>query len=336
MVLLACLCLFGEAPGKGKPRRTIKVKLVGDQYFSSYEAWQRKAARMLLDIAEEVTQNLQLDFQIVGYAEWRHEPESDLYRLTSQMISEVERDSADVLIGFTYSSCPDKNIRAHTDGVTIPYRGMMISTYPARCPRNSYVPYVMIHEMVHLMGGVHVRDRSLMTPVFTDTVSLTIDPLNKNILRYTHDIDFRRGYGSLPGSYLKKLAQYYQVAMMEQNNDPLTRLELGKMYLAMDDYTNAISALRSVADNDSTYTAAWINLSVCHDKLGRPDRAIEQLKSVITLADQPGLIHQRLMELYLASGDSVKAGQEAMRAQKQGIAIDSVLLDRFQKFDNGD
>ncbi len=330
LVLLILLSLTGLALGKDKPRRTIKVKLVADQHYARYEQWQRKAARMLLDIAEEVTRNLQIDFQIVGYEEWKHDPEENLYNLTSEMIREVDIDSADALIGFTYGTCPDENVRAHTDGVTIPYRGMIIKTYPARCRRNLYIPYVMIHEMVHLMGGVHVRERSLMTPVFTDTVSLTIDRLNQNILRHTRDIDFRQGYRSLSRGSLRKLAQNYQLAISQGNNELLTHHELGKMFMAMGNYADAISVLQSIVNFDSTYTDAWINLSTCYSELGRSDRAIELLKGAVATADQRGLIHHRLMELYLTIGDSVNARQEATRSQKQGIVVDSVLLKRLQ------
>jgi hypothetical protein len=331
LIMAFCIpALSSSVTGKDKPPRTLKVKIVADQDFAHQTSWERKAARRIDDIAEEVVGLLQVKIEIVDYELWEHADEPDLYRLTSQMIDEVDPGEAEMLIGFTYVPCPDEVQRRHTDGVTIPYRGMIINIYQDRCWRNTFIPYVMIHEMVHAFGGVHVREKSLMTPVFADTVNLTVDRLNQNILRHTRDIDFREGYRSLSCESLEKLSAYYQLAMTRENISSVSRLELGKMFMAMDDYTSAISALRPIVDNDSTYTDAWILLSICHTELGRPDRAIEQLNGVLAKADRPGLVHYRLMELYLVTGDSANARQEAAQARKHGIAVDSVLLNKLQ------
>jgi tetratricopeptide (TPR) repeat protein len=330
MLLLMVTMNCGIAKAKEKPLRTIKVKIVADQHFSRMDPWKRKAERQLLDIAAEVRENIHVNLEIIEFAEWEHEEEADLYRLISKMISEVDRGEADILIGFTFGSCPDKLEKNHADGVTIPYRGMMIRNYSSRCPRSIFMPYVMIHEMVHLMGGVHVHDGSLMSPVFADTVDLWLDPINKKILGLTSNIDFQKKYTSLEEGTLEQLAAAYRQAAEAGNHETVTLSELGTMYLVLEEFQDSEEVLDYALSRDSSFTRVWLLLVECCLRSDATDRAVLTLETALDYADDKGQVYSRLARLYFDLDDKEAARHNAVQAEKHGTAVDSVLWNKIR------
>ena len=324
-------CLFPAAvpvEAKKKPPRVVKVKIVADQDFARQSAWQRKAAYMLQDIGGETASALDVTFRIIGYERWRHDPEKDLFRLTARMVKEVPCDSADALIGFTLAPCPD-SAAGQFAGVSITFKGMIIQTYQGRCAGNQMVPYCLLHETVHLMGGVHVPDGSLMSPLFRDTISVTLDQLNSRILQLTRDVDFKRGYESLPAEKLEELAGLYGQATA--GNDVTTILvTLGTIFRLLAQPEAAMVILREVIRQDSSFTDAWLELGRCYMQSGRHDSALTLYDSACGHADDPGAVYLELARLYLGRGDKENARRCAGLAEKQGTRIDSALAEQLE------
>jgi len=322
-ILVISLVFADTAMSTEKPRRILKVKLAADQYYAKLSVWDRKAGRLLLDMAEDITKLLDVDLQIVGFETWEHEDDSDLYRLTSKMLKEIDPGEADAIIGFTYSPCPGDSVSGHIDGLTIPYRGMIIRTYDPRCRRSYFLPYVLVHEMIHLFGGVHVYDGSLMSPVFNDTIALYLDPLNEDIVRWTADIDFKTKYQSLGTNALEKLAADYREAVVAGNRESATLDELGAIYIALGDYHRADEALDYALAHDSSFTGAWLRLSECRRMTVSSDSAIAFLETGTGWADDKGAIYARLAQLYFESGFTEAAKQCADSALNNGTSVDS-------------
>jgi tetratricopeptide (TPR) repeat protein len=327
--LILILAAVYPVSAKDKPVRTIKVKLVADEAYARQSEWPRKAAAQLMDVADEAHRLLEVNFEIVEYETWKHKPENNLYRLTSRMISDVPLNDADVLIGFTFGRCPEGEIRTHTDGVTVPFRGMIVRVYPARCPGSLATPYVIIHEMVHLLGGLHVGDGSLMSPVFRDTVDLHLDRLNRQIVNQTRDIDFHRGYASLNSAALGHLARLYYQAIKAGNREAVAFSELGAVYLALGENAAAEKVLDAALTQDSAFTRVWINLARCRPS---PDQAIATLTAALDHADDPGAIYARLAQLYFDNGDKEAAHRHAALASKHGAPVDSTLWDAVKNY----
>jgi len=318
------------APAKDKPVPKIKVKLVGDQHYRHQTSWKRKASRQLLDIAGEVRELIGIDLEIVGYEPWESREGDDLYQATARMLDEVDRGEADAVIGFTFRPCPEDKGRRYTDAVTIPYRGMLVSKYYARCQRNSFMPYVMIHEMVHLLGGVHVYDKSLMSPVFADTISLVLDRLNMQIVKITRDMDFQQGYASLSEENLERLAGLYQRAVVAGNHEPVVLNELGAMYMTQRYYDRAKTVLNHALRTDSAFTQVWLRLAECGVRTDSLSAAIELLERGLGYADLPGHIYSALARLYFDAGDKDLAHRCLAAARKYGLAVDSVLWEAVE------
>ncbi|MDD4051790.1 MAG: hypothetical protein PHR28_07835, partial [candidate division Zixibacteria bacterium] len=261
LLLATCLvCLPVDAAAVDQGIRTIRAIVVADQNFARQTNWERKAREVIEPADSNITAILGIHLEIVGYRLWRHPDESDLFRVVEMMIDSVGRGSADVLIGFTLSARPPKTVTVRTDGVTVPLAGTMIRLYQGTSDQNIFAPYVLLHEMGHLLGGVHVNSRTLMSPIYGRLVSTDLDPLNQKILRITRGIGFARGYASMARPQLEALSGLYEQAINGGNHETVTMKELTDMYSALGDYARAAEACRRMAAYDPRNGAVWDRL----------------------------------------------------------------------------
>jgi tetratricopeptide (TPR) repeat protein len=324
-IVCAVIPLFHTAEAGNRPGRTITVLVVADQHYAAQTVWERKAERHLTDLAEDMARILDIKLQIAGYAVWQHPETGDVYRLTGRMVEDTPSGGADAVIGFTLDRCPKSPGEPPTGGVAIPFRGALIRVYRGICDYNYFIPYVMFHEMVHLLGGVHVADGSLMAPIFQDTLMLELDGVNRRIIRLTRDIDFKKGYASLGRKQLAQLIELYERITAAGKRESMTLSELGAMYQALGQPDLAQSAFRDAVAADSSFTMAWLRSAGCLQENGQVSEAIAVLEQALTRADDPGLVHQRLARLCLEAGRQEQAAQHARAARAAGVAVDSSL-----------
>lgn len=305
--------------------RTIRAIVVADQNFARQTSWERKAREVIESADSNFTAILGVRLEIVEYRLWHHPEESDLFRLTTMMVDSLSRDSADVLIGFTLSARPPKTVTVRTDGVTVPLTGTMIRMYQGTSDQNMFAPYVLLHEVGHLLGGIHVGGRTLMSPIYARVVSTSLDPLNEHIIRITRGIDFARGYVSLSPAQLETLSGLYEQAINGGNHETITIKELADMYVALDDYVRAADACRRMAAYDPRSGAVWDKLGEIYASNGRADSAVGLLEGAVGKVDDQGLVFRRLAALYSQLGDSAAANRNAALAMKFGFPVDSTL-----------
>jgi len=335
VILLVLILLLGVAVQAGnRPTRTLTIKIVADQHFASQEVWERKASRLIEDAAEDIRELLEVDLEIVGYEVWNHRDEDDPYFLASQLVRDVSRDGADALIAFTYVPCPPDDAGAHIDGVTLPFRGMIIRNYWPACPRNDIIPYAIIHEMIHFFGGVHAGHGHLMSPVLRGEVMLDLDPLNRRIVRLTRDIDFGTGFESLDRQSLETLAGLYLYAIDNGNRDMAVLFDLGEIYAVLGQYGSAILIYEKLLEIDSTLSRTWMALADVYLRSHYPDSALMLLEESLDHAEDIGRVLYRMARLYFERGDYDTAYDYAARAAWQGIEVDTVfrrLLEEHRK-----
>ena len=323
-LLAVCLsCLVLDAFGVNQGIRTVRAIIVADQNFARQTNWERKAREVIEPADSNITAILGIHLEIAGYRLWRHPDETDLFRMAEMMIDSVGRDSADVLIGFTLSARPPKTQKVRTDGVTVPLAGTMIRVYQGTSDQNMFAPYVLLHELGHLMGAVHVNSRTLMSPIYNRLVSIDLDPLNQQILRITRGIDFARGFGSLSHSQLETLSGLYEQAVNGGNHETVTLMQLTDMYAALGDYIRAADACRRMAAYDPRSGAVWDKSGEIYALNGRADSAISLLEGAVGEVDDQGVVFRRLAMLQYALGDSAAARTNAALAAKFGFPVDS-------------
>jgi tetratricopeptide (TPR) repeat protein len=314
-----------------KPIRVVTSKIVADRDFASQEVWQRKARRQIDDIAEEIRGLLGVELKVVGYAEWRGNGGDNLYEFASNMIDDIPTGDADILVGFTYGPCPKQAGGVHTDGVAMLFRGLVIGNYYAPCDRNEFIPYALIHEMVHLFGGVHVGQGTLMSPVFSGNIYLGLDPINRTIIRLTRTVDFRKGYASLDSSSLEKLVELYKMAIAKSGGDLTVLTDLGDVYRALGRYETALNIYRGILGIDSTRVRPWLDIAQCYFDENRVDTAFAILDTALAITADSGRVYYRMARFHFTVGEYEQAYRDASRAAWRGIAVDSGLMLEIRK-----
>lgn len=320
----------GEASAS-QPLRTLKVRIVADQNYARQSSWEGKAQAILDSVGTDIADLMGIRLDVVDCTLWRHDEEDDFHALTRRMVDEVPRGEADFLFGFTLLPHPAGQTGPRNDGVTIPYQGIMIKKYQGTPWADFFLPLVIIHEMVHLFGGVHVNDGSLMSPVFGREINLSLDPLNRQIITLTHNIDFKKGYSSLDQSTLRKLARLYKSARLQGNRETLTCLELGSIYDGLEEYDSAIRAYRDALDIEPSLTYAWLRIGDLYHKSGRPDKSIATFEEAVTRADDRDLLYGKLAVLYYNTGQYRQSYRSAVLAEQHGATIDPMLWRELKK-----
>jgi hypothetical protein len=330
--LLAAMLVGGvnSALCSQKPMPIVTVKIVADKKFASQEVWQRKAALQLMDIADDVKNLLGVELKIVGFAEYRRGSFDDLYDLASGMADNIRTDDADVLAGFTYGPCPKAAHDVHTDGLAIPFRCLVIRNYYAPCDRSEFIPYALIHELVHLFGGVHVGQGTLMSPVLTGNIYLGLDPINRAIVSLTRDVDFKRGYASLDQGSLEKLAELYRQAIAASGGDETVLTDLAEVYRALGRYTTALEIYRGILKIDSSNTRTWLNMADCYFDDMHADSAFALLETALEFVNDSGQVYYQMARLYYEAGEFDRAYNCAAKAAWRGMAVDSAFLDEIK------
>ncbi len=311
--------------------RVVTVKIVADRNFASQEVWKRKAERQISDVAGEIRGLLGVDLKVVGYAEWRGNGADSLYDVTAKIMGDIPAGNADILVGLTYGPCPNGANAVLTDGVAIPFRGLVVRKYYAPCDRNKFIPYALIHEIVHLFGGVHVGQGTLMSPVFSGNICLELDPINRAIIGLTRNIDFRRGYASLSRSSLENLVELYRQAIAESGGDMTVLTNLADVYRALGRYDTALDIYRGILGIDSTGIRTWLNIAECYFDEDLVDSAFAILDTALESTTDSGQVYYRMAEFHFKLGEYDTAYRYASRAAWRGIAVDSGFMAEIKK-----
>jgi tetratricopeptide (TPR) repeat protein len=326
--ILVVVCLAGLAATSSavdQGIRTIRAVVVADQHFARQTNWERKAREVIEPADSNLAAVLGIRLEITGYRLWEHSDEMDLHRLAEMMVDSVPREGVDILLGFTLSPRPTGKNAARTDGVTIPLTGTMIRLYQGTGDRNMFAPYVLLHELGHLLGGVHVNSATLMSPVYARVISTSLDPLNQQIIRIVRGIDFARGYASLTPAQLETLTGLYEQAINAGNHETVTLKELTEMYIAAGDRARAVDACRRMAAYDLRNGAVWDKVGDVYALDGRADSAVVLLKWALEKVDDQGPVFRRLAALYWRLGQVEEARRYAALADKFGYPVDPTL-----------
>ncbi|MCP4569760.1 MAG: tetratricopeptide repeat protein [FCB group bacterium] len=329
--LLIFIFMASVVSGSSRPLRTIWVKVVADQHFGRQNSWEKKANQQLDKVSELLAEHLGVRLEIISYEKWYHENEKDMKRLAAQMIEEVELDQADILIGFTLRSGSKKMKSLRNDGVTLAYQGMLLKMYQGAPDHNAFLPIIILHEMVHMFGGVHIESGSLMSTQMEGDIKLKLDPLNRRILDLTREIDFKKGYSSLRADDIVRLAHLYERAISTGNNEIPTYLELGSMYMTLGQFEQAIEPFQQVIEINQSMEYAWLSWGDCYYKLDDSETAIDIFNKALNSVEEKGQFYHRLSVLHYNRGEYNKSYQCALDADRHGFPVKSDLWARLQE-----
>lgn len=334
-VLLACLGIIPNALADGVQVidgwRILKVKIVADQHFSRQDAWRRKAAEYVAETSLLADSLLRIRLEIIDEEIWPSDETSDFSERTLKMLARIERGEADAIIALTLLPRPEQRETARTDGMTSPFRGMMIKTYQGADDANMFVSMVMLHELVHLFGGIHMRESSLMTPTLTDTVAFALDSLNAAIVAISRMVDFQKGYPSLDSADLVTLTGLYEAAIASGKTDDLAADILSTLYPLIGRCDKAIPLFESLLADDPSVTANWISLANCWHKLENEDKMEAVLETALRKVDEKGVIYHNLAVMHFNRGAYDKARQYGREAERNGRLMQPDFWEYLQK-----
>lgn len=314
-----------------RPLRTIRVKLVGDESFARQADWKEKINGHLDAVADDLKRLLGIKLEVTGYEVWSHGKQKNLYRLASSLVETVSKDGADAVIGFTLDRRYRVKNVTETGGLTIPFKGMLIRVYVGDNIHNQFVPFVIVHEMVHLMGGVHIDDGRLMSPTFRDTIKPELDEINKRITRLTHQIDFESKYSSLNRSQLQRLSSLYESAIRHGNHEIATYLELGDIYIATGSHDDAIKQFWKAVQIAPDMLYAWLQIGACHDKKGEINKKIKAYEQAVKQVREKDILYGELAALHFNAGNYRKSDFNARMARQYGAKIDPRMLEMIKE-----
>ena len=330
-ITIACWSLSISANATNRPLRTVWVKVVADQTFAAQPDWEKQARDALNMTAEHLANVLGIKLEILSYDYWPHKENMAMDSMTSLMINEVDPGQADILIGFTLLPGDMFLARTSVEGVTIPYRGMIIKMYNDSPQHEMILPFIIVHEMTHVFGGVHVDGGGLMAPHFKNQVAMELDNINRGIVRLTREVDFSAGHDGLDEDDRRQLARLYEMAVSRGNNEISVLLELGRLYRGLNENTRAAEKFKAVTKIEPHLAYAWIMLGECFYREGQPLATIKVLEEALDNASEKDLIYGKLAGLYYNEGMYDKSYYYAKMARNYGAEIDSSLWQALEQ-----
>jgi|WetSurMetagenome_2_1015567.scaffolds.fasta_scaffold128293_2 hypothetical protein len=335
--LLAAFCLLpviAQATLAPSRIRTVNIKVVADQNFTRQDAWQRKAGAMIAEASQTASELIGIRLNVLEYAEWNHPDDSDFFRLTGRLVGEVKTGRAETVICFTLLPRPAFQQGLRTDGITVPFHAMLIMTHQGTDDGNFYVPYIIVHELVHLFGGIHTHDGTLMTPAMSDTIVLDLDSINRAIVDLCHDIDFAAGYQSLDSTRLVRLVDLYELAKRQGRSEAEIDDFLVNLYPLVGRLDTGVKLLQHLIAVDSGSVINWLRLGDYYIRKGRSDSAVAITELALQKVTDKGQLNRQLAVLYYNRQEFEKARECATSAEKQGAPLDSTFWQALTKAEN--
>ncbi len=234
--------------------RVIRVKAVADEAFREKTDWEAEIREHLAWSDERLREIAGIGLDLVAVGPWRTHQSSAMTLLLDELRTGVEKDGAEVVIGFTghpppvaMTFLPGGPVRypvPFATGIALPLGDRAVVR---RTGLNELTRHTLIHEIAHLFGGLHVRDESILE-TDTDRMSFRLDPFNRRVLDLTRDRSFDLGVREIPRGELVALVDLYRRAPLSGENDPDTAIRVAYLLMLADEVDDALEELRTAVE----------------------------------------------------------------------------------------
>jgi tetratricopeptide (TPR) repeat protein len=247
------LLMVSGAWGRASPSadvRVVRVKAVADEAFRADVGWKEEIRGHLASADERLREVAGIGLDLVSLESWTTHEGSSMPLLLEELRTGVEKDEAEVVIGFTGHPPPAAltflpgNPRRFpvpfTAGIALPLgdRGVV-----RRTDWDELTRHTLVHEVAHLFGGLHVREESILETA-TDRLSFRLDPFNRRVLDFTRDRDFDRGIREIPEDELAALAALYRQAPLRGDSDPDTVIRIAYLFMLAGEVEDALEMVQ--------------------------------------------------------------------------------------------
>jgi tetratricopeptide (TPR) repeat protein len=267
--LLAAGALTGGAPSAPEEPpfvRTVRVKAVADEPFRDNEKWEKEVRAHFAWADKELSRIAGVGLQLVAVERWTTH-QSDSMGLLLRELGQIEKGEADVVVGFTGHAPPEMTFIWEGErydmslpfvaGLALPLgdRAVVRRTFKADTRRT------LAHEVLHLFGGVHVKEKSVLQSG-TDSLSVALDPFNRRVLDATRGRAFDRSPRDYSRPELDRLVALYREAPLRHERDPDTNIRLAYLFLAADQAEAAVEEFKKAMAVNPRDTVSLVRESV--------------------------------------------------------------------------
>jgi len=199
-----------DVPAGGRPApaapperlRTVTVRAAADEEFRYTPDWRREIRGLFDRISPIFEGRAGVRFEVTDLVEWDSRDRAwDLGELHSELVREVRRDRADLVVGF--SAQPPGEAEVAGNDVAMGEAALLAQHAVIRWDREgSACPDMRLlqlaHELGHILGAHHVdRGDTLMRSQMAGPPVLDFDDDNARVIELARDCDFDAGLLSL-------------------------------------------------------------------------------------------------------------------------------------------
>lgn len=304
------------------------MKVAYSPTFEFEPTWQTDIKKRFEFSNEVFEKTFGIHFSIVDYIKWEPEDETrETDLLMEELKSYVPLGPDEIVVGFHQMSRPfSKNVMVDSDTVGSAqfFNGYVILRDPFGKFNPNQKRAVLVHELGHLFGAVHVaEENAIMLASLAARPANMFDEENKEIINATKGVDFTKGLDSLSDDAVDTLIRVYE-RLIHKNPMSDFYYHLGKFYERRNQPAKAVatweSAVRYQYENPHIHHA----LGFHYFEAGRYRQAIRELGSAVAHFILPSQRQNRARTLNFLGAAYYETGnhEQAIFTWLKGLAVD--------------
>lgn len=266
-LLIACMVPRTATAREPPPAtRVLRVKAVADEAFREKKNWEKEIREHLKWCDKEFRKMAGIGLELVAIDRWTTHESKSMSLLLDELRVKVDKGDADIVVGFTGHKPPEIVLRRSSTspldplgsrapirirlpyiaGIALPFGDHVVVR---RDKSKKETRHTLLHEITHLFGGLHVKEKSILQ-TYTDKTYFVLDPFNQRVMALTGGRDFDRDIHELPREFLDQLIALYREAPLRHERDLDTHLRIGYILMAVGEVDAAIDEFELAIDID--------------------------------------------------------------------------------------
>lgn len=304
LIFMLLFGLLGNWVGNAEAAqvREMRVRVAVSPSYQTTPEWKEKFKQRLAYASSIFEREVGIKFTPVKFDSWNPADESDINTLFEDLRSNISLDgNIDLVIGLASAKniLPNQMNDSHIIGRARPFSGYLVLRHPLDPLFKIQEETVLIHELGHLFGAIHTFEpNTIMSAVIEKQIPTKFDPLNRDLVKLTRDIDFRKGQEALDERMIQFLLNSYQ--KLAGTGQPFEfYYALGHLHLKTGDFQNAHQALKKALELEPNSAQIHYDLGVLSNKIGLQDDAISYLTRASSLYQHPSESYYKGSALYM-------------------------------------